>query len=81
MTKGKSAAAGLFLTLALTVPANALTCTQQALACAKIAIDARKPQFVPKCFASGRLSDCRRTCVFTSTDGRQFPVSGDCKQQ
>ena len=79
MNRMKYGAVGLFLMLAMSAPANASTCAQQAAACAKIAAGAGKPQFVPKCFASTRLADCRRTCVWTGTDGRQFPVGGDCK--
>jgi hypothetical protein len=72
-------AAAVLLTLLLSLPANALTCTQQAQVCARIATERAQPQYAPKCLASARIAECRKTCIWTGTDGRQFPASGDCK--
>jgi hypothetical protein len=79
MKKATFAAIGVFLTLLLGLPANALTCAQQAEVCARNARERAQPQYVPKCPASARIAECRKTCAWTGTDGRQFPASGDCK--
>jgi hypothetical protein len=79
MKNVKFAAIGVLLTLPFSLPANALTCAEQAQVCARIARERARPQFAPKCLASARIAECRKTCVWTGTDGRQFPASGDCK--
>lgn len=62
--------------------AQALTCAQQAKICARQAKHVfGKPQNVPKCLSAARLAACRKTCIFTGTDGRQWPASGDCKRR
>jgi hypothetical protein len=73
------ATVGVLLMLPFSVPANALTCAEQAQVCARIAKERGQPQYAPKCLASTRIAECRRNCIWTGTDGRQFPVSGDCK--
>jgi hypothetical protein len=70
--------ATLFL-LQLQLPAQALTCSEQAQACARISRERGKPEFASKCLAASRIAACRRTCVFTGTDGRTWSASGDCK--
>ena len=79
MKKIVSAAIGVLSTLLLSVPANAITCAQQAQVCARIARERGQPQYVTGCLAASRIAECRRTCVWTGTDGRQFPANGDCK--
>ena len=79
MKKIMFAAIGVLLTLLLGLPANALTCAQQAQVCARVAKERGQPQYAPKCLASARIAECRSSCVWTGTDGSQFPVSGDCK--
>jgi hypothetical protein len=79
MMKITSAVIGMLLTLPVSLPAHAITCAQQAQVCARIAKERGQPQYAPKCLASARIAECRKTCVWTGTDGRQFPANGDCK--
>jgi hypothetical protein len=69
----------LFATLPLALLAHALTCMQQAQVCARIAKQKGQPEYAPKCLASARIAACRQTCVWTQTNGSQYPASGDCK--
>jgi hypothetical protein len=61
--------------------AQALTCAQQAQACARKAKENGNPQNVPKCLSAARLGTCRKTCTYIGNDGRQWPAAGDCKRQ
>ena len=71
---------GVLFSLLLGVPAaQALTCTQQAQACARKAKEVGKPEYAPKCLSSARVAACRKTCVFSGTNGSTWPASGDCK--
>jgi len=63
----------------LAAPAHALTCAQQAQACANKARQLGQPQYAPKCLAASRVAECRGTCVFIGTDGSKWAASGDCK--
>jgi hypothetical protein len=67
------------LIVPLSFPAHALTCAQQAQVCARIAKQKGQPEYAPKCLASARIAECRSTCVWTGTNGSQYPASGDCK--
>jgi hypothetical protein len=67
------------LIMALALPAHALTCAQQAQVCARIAKQRGQPEYAPKCLASDRIAACRRSCIWTGTNGSQYPASGDCK--
>jgi hypothetical protein len=69
----------LLLSVPLSPPAHALTCAQQAQVCAQIAKQKGQPEYAPKCLASARIAECRSTCVWTGTNGSQYPASGDCK--
>ena len=60
-------------------PAHALTCAQQAQVCAQIAKKNGQPEYAPKCLAAARIATCRKTCVWTGTNGSQYPAGGDCK--
>jgi hypothetical protein len=71
----------LLMSLPIALPAQALTCAQQAQVCAQIANKNGQPQYAPKCLAATRVAACRRTCVWTGTNGSQYPASGDCKAQ
>ena len=79
MKKVTFAVIGVLSTLPLSSPANALTCAQQAQVCARVAREKAQPQYALECLASARIAECRRTCIWTGTNGRQFPASGDCK--
>jgi hypothetical protein len=79
MKKIVFATIGVFLALRPDLSANAITCAQQAQVCARIARERGQPQYVPGCLAASRIAQCQRTCVWTGTDGRQFPANGDCK--
>ena len=79
MKKITFAAIGVLLSFPLSLPANAATCAEQAQLCARIARERAQPQYAPKCLASARIAECRKTCVWTGTNGQQFPASGDCK--
>jgi hypothetical protein len=61
------------------VPAHALTCAQQAQACARIAKERGHPEYSSRCLSGPRIAECRKTCIFTGTDGSTWPASGDCK--
>jgi hypothetical protein len=69
----------VLLMVPLGLPAHALTCAQQAQACARIAKQKGQPEYAPKCLAAARIAECRSTCVWTGTNGSQYPASGDCK--
>ena len=79
MRKITLAVLGPLLLVMLSLPAHALTCAQQAQVCAKVAKRMGKPEFAPKCLESARIAECRRTCVWTGTNGTQYPAKGDCK--
>jgi len=79
MRKIALAVLGAFLSVPLSLPAHALTCAQQAQVCAQIANKSGQPEYAPKCLAPARIAECRRTCVWTGTNGSEYPASGDCK--
>jgi hypothetical protein len=79
MRKIALAVLGSLLLVLLSLPAHALTCAQQAQVCARVAKKMGKPEFAPKCLESARIAECRRTCVWTGTNGSQYRASGDCK--
>ena len=79
MKKIAAGAIGALLIVPFSLPANALTCAQQAQVCAKIAKQNGQPQYVPQCLSSERIAQCRATCIWTGTNGSQFRASGDCK--
>jgi hypothetical protein len=61
------------------LPAQALTCAQQAQACARISREVGRPENASRCLSASRIAECSKTCIFTGTDGRTWPASGDCK--
>ena len=63
------------LSVPLSWPAHALTCAQQAQVCAGIAKQKSQPEYAPKCLAAARIAECRRTCVWTGTNGSQFFIT------
>ena len=79
MTRTTFAITAALLLAPLTAPAHAITCAQQAQLCAKIAREKGQPQYAPKCLAASRIAACRRTCVWTGTNGSQYRASGDYK--
>ncbi len=79
MRKIALAVVGALLLALPGLPAHALTCAQQAQVCAKIAKQKGQPEYAPKCLAAARIAECRKTCVWTGTNGSQYPASGDCK--
>ena len=61
--------------------AHALTCAQQAQACAHRAKEKGKDETARKCLAPARIAECQKTCVYTGADGRTWPAGGDCGSQ
>lgn len=79
MRKIALAVLGPLLIVPFSLPAHALSCAQQAQVCARIAKQKAQPEYAPKCLAADRIAACRRSCVWTGTNGSQYPASGDCK--
>ncbi len=65
----------LFACMLLVSPTEAApTCAQQSKICYRIGGN-------PGCLDKARIAKCKRTCVWTGTDGKQHPSEGDCRQK